>query len=235
MDMVLRLAEVGVFALLIFKFASAADRAQPRLTPVQEAQTEDLAAGKLLIAQKDLPDPNFAETVVLLTEYADEGAAGLIINRRSKVTLSKFYPDLKSKNASDPVFSGGPVEEKLGFGLLRSRAKLDATKQIVGGVHLITDDKMLDKMVSSGKDSASLRMYVGYCGWGPEQLEREVDLGAWLVFSATPELIFDPEPETLWSRLIRKTELRIALARRPISAPQLFRLSSPSALSRWLH
>ena len=236
--MVLRPGRVNLFvllALVIFAPVRAADRERPRLIPVQEPGTEDLAAGKLLVAQKDLPDPNFAETVVLLTEYTDEGATGLIINRQSKVTLSKFYPDLKGKNGSDFVYSGGPVEEKLGFGLLRSRAKLEDAKRIVGGVQLITDDKVLDKMVASGKDSSTLRMYVGYCGWGAEQLDREVELGAWHIFPATPELIFDPDPGTLWSRLIHKTEMRIARAERPTSAPPLFRLSSPSALSRSLH
>src|SRR5262249_25950197 len=154
-----------------------------RLIPVQEAP-DDLGVGQLLVADKNLPDPNFSETVVLLTEYSDSGAAGLIINRPSKITLAKIYPELKAKNASDFVFSGGPVEDKLGFGLLRSRAKPEATKQILSGVQLITDDKMLDKMVASGKDSANLRMYVGYCGWSSGQLEHEVDLGAWHIFPA---------------------------------------------------
>jgi putative transcriptional regulator len=235
MNMVLRFAGVGLFALFVIEMAlpvHAADRPSRRLIPVQEARAEDLAAGKIIIAQKDLPDPNFAETVVLITEYTDDGAAGLIINRQSKIPLSKFYPDLKGKTASDLVYSGGPVEEKLGFGLLRSRTKLENTKQLVTDVHLITDDKMLDKLVASGKDSNTLRMYVGYCGWGSEQLEREVELGAWHIFPGTAELVFDPDPDTLWSRLIRKTELRIALAVRPISAPPLFRLSLPSALSQ---
>ena len=220
--MVLRGAGVaGLFAwiaLVLFAPANADDHRYQRLIPVQEAQTEDLAPGQLLVAQKDLPDPNFAETVVLLTEYSEEGAAGLIINRQSTVSLSKFYPDVKSKSASEFVYSGGPVEEKLGFGLLRSNAKLEDTKRLVAGVHLITDDKMLDKMIASGKDSSTLRMYVGYCGWGPEQLDREVDLGAWHIFPATADLIFDPDPGTLWSRLIRKTELRIARAQRAVSA-----------------
>jgi len=222
------------FAAGILTTAAAEDHSKPRWIPVQEARVEDLAVGKLLVAHQDLEDPNFAESVVLITEYADQGATGLIINRMSKVPLSKFFPELRAKNASDPVYSGGPVEETLGFGLLRSRSKLEDTKRILTDVHLITDDKLLDKMVASGRDSSSLRMYVGYCGWGPEQLEREVDLGAWYLFPGSADTVFDSDPDTLWSRLIRKTELRIAKVLRSTFPPPLFHLSSPSGLSQSL-
>jgi putative transcriptional regulator len=213
--MLLRVRGAGL--VLLVTAVSAAQTLPRRVNPVQDARAEDLAIGKLLVAQKELGDPNFAESVVLITEYGEEGTSGLIINRRSKVALSKFYPEIKGKNAADPVYSGGPVEEKLGFGLLRSRDRLEDTKRILPDVRLITDDKMLDKMVASGKDASTLRMYVGYCGWGPEQLEHEMELGAWHLFPGTAELVFDPDPDSLWSRLIRKTQLRIALRRRYFS------------------
>ena len=214
----------------------AADRVpEARIIPVQEPRAEDLAIGKLLVAHQDLPDPNFAETVVLITEYGEEGATGLILNRQSKVPLSKFYPELKGKNASDPVYSGGPVEEMLGFGLLRSAKAQENTKAILANVRLITDDKLLDQMVASGKDPTVLRMYVGYCGWGPEQLEREVELGAWYLFPGTAELVFDSDPDSLWTRLVRKTELRIARTVPVTFPPSLVRPSSPSELSQSRH
>jgi putative AlgH/UPF0301 family transcriptional regulator len=106
-------ARGACLCMLLAAGVGAANHPRPRLIPIQEAQAEDLAAGLLLVAHQDLKDPNFAEAVVLITEYGDEGASGLILNRQSKVPLSKFYPELKGKHVSDPVYSGGPVEEQL--------------------------------------------------------------------------------------------------------------------------
>src|SRR5580700_11796946 len=81
-----------------------------QLAAAQSMQPSDLGAGKMLVASRDLPDPNFSKTVVLLVQYDDEGVVGLILNRRSKVPISRVLDDMDgAKDRSDPIYAGGPV------------------------------------------------------------------------------------------------------------------------------
>ena len=216
-----RLVGLGLFSwrLLLITTLCA------RLIPAQRAHahTDDLAPGKLLIADKDLPDPNFAESVVLLIDYNDKGAMGLMINRRSKLPLSRLFPEAKEeKNGSDPIYAGGPVEGAAGFGMLRSRTKPNEAKPIFSDVYMITTKALLEKTVASGKESSVFRVYLGYCGWGAGQLEREVEAGAWHILPASAGLVFDDDPDSVWTRLIHKTELRIARDARPDRSLEAF-------------
>ena len=91
-----------------------------RLAPAQSTRPADLGAGKLLVASRDLPDPNFAKTVVLLVQYDDEGVVGLIVNRRSKVPISHVLDSVAGAKARpDPVYAGGPVGRTEVVALLR--------------------------------------------------------------------------------------------------------------------
>lgn len=138
---------------------------------------------------------------------------GVVLNRRTKLPLSSLFSDLKPKKPlSDPVYAGGPVEPTTGIALLRSDAALDGSHQIFPHVYLIAERALLEKTLAEGKESSVVRVYLGYCGWGPDQLEREIEAGAWQVSPADAARVFDPEPDTLWERLIRKTEMQIAAA-----------------------
>src|SRR5271169_783208 len=87
----------------------------------QSMRPADLAAGKMLVASRDLPDPNFAKTVVLLVQYDEDGVVGLILNRRSKVPISRLLDDLPgARNRRDPVYAGGPVGTTEVLALVRS-------------------------------------------------------------------------------------------------------------------
>src|SRR5258707_4319653 len=88
-------------------------------------QTDDLAIGRLLVASRDLGDPNFAKTVILLVHYSEEqGAVGLVLNRRTDVPMSRVFQDLKeAKGRTDPVYVGGPVELNSVLALLKTSAK----------------------------------------------------------------------------------------------------------------
>ena len=184
-----------------------------RLAPAQSTSPEDLAGGKLLVASRDLSDPNFAKSVVLLVKYDDDGVLGLIINRRSKVAISHVLDDLAgAKERTDLVYSGGPVQSDQVMALLRAHSKPDDSDHVVGDVYLVPSKDALEKALSSAAES-SLRVYVGYAGWSVGQLEHEVDLGAWYIFRGDPATVFDSEPDSIWPRLIRQTELQIASAR----------------------
>lgn len=186
----------------------------------QDLGAGDLSAGSLLVADRDLRDPNFARSVVLLVHYDAQGTLGVIVNRRKTVPLSRLYPDRKAaKNAGDPVYEGGPVEETGVLALLRSQAKPDGAGHVFGQVYLVSSKELLDHTLAEGKDSSGFRVYLGYCGWAPGQLEGEIGLGAWHIFHGVAGVVFDSDPETVWPRLIRLTEARIAGRSHPAMQP----------------
>jgi putative transcriptional regulator len=178
--------------------------------PAQSVRPEDLGGGKVLVATKDLRDPNFAKTVILLVRYDDEGVVGLVINHRSTVPLSRLFEDLKDQTG--PVYVGGPVETKSVLALLRSRVKPADAERVLADVSLIASENLLQKTLSSGGEPDNVRVYLGYAGWTVPQLENEVEQGAWFIFPGAASLVFDSNPDSLWSRLIRRTEERIAMA-----------------------
>lgn len=181
------------------------------LTHAQSTQATDLAAGKLLVASPDLPDPNFAKTVVLLVQYDEDGVVGLILNRRSKVPISRVLDELAgAKSRPDPVYAGGPVGRSDVLALVRSAQAPGDAKRIFADVFLVSSKDALEKAFASANDIDKLRVYLGYSGWTTQQLQNELDLGAWYIFQGNIKAVFDSNPEGLWPRLIRETELRIA-------------------------
>lgn len=182
------------------------------LVSAQSTRTEDLAAGTILVASRDLRDPNFAEAVVLLIHYKSDGVVGLILNRRTNIPLSRVFEDRKeAKGKTDPVYIGGPVERTVAMALLRTHTKPEEGEQIAGDVWLVSTKALLAKILTAGTDSSAFRVYMGYAGWTVDQLKMEVGLGAWFIFRADAATVFDPNPDAVWPRLIRKTEERIAL------------------------
>jgi putative AlgH/UPF0301 family transcriptional regulator len=179
--------------------------------PVQSKNAKDLRAGKLLVASRNLADPNFAETVVLLVHYDADGVVGLILNRRTHVPLSRVLEGLNSaKDRSDPVYLGGPVESPAVLALLKSPAKLEGAKQIFGGVYLISTKALFEQTMSARPDPDVFHVYVGYAGWTNKQLRKEVELGAWFIFQADAGTVFNSNPDSLWRQMIQKTELKFA-------------------------
>jgi len=179
--------------------------------PVQSKNAKDLAAGKLLVASRDLADPNFAETVVLLVHYDGQDVVGLILNRRTGMPLSQVLDDLKAaRDRSDPVYLGGPLETRLVFALLRSSAQIVGAEPIFGEVYLISARTLFDQTISAQPGPGVFHVYLGYAGWSVDQLRKEVALGAWFIFPADASTVFNPDPDSLWSQMIRKTELQLA-------------------------
>jgi putative transcriptional regulator len=178
------------------------------------AHGADLAAGRFLVASRELGDPNFAETVVLLVRYGEQdGAMGLIVNRRSDLPLSRVFQDLKvAKGNADPVYMGGPVEPGVVLALLRSASPPEEAQLVFGGVYLVSSKALLEKTLAAKAEPSSFHVYLGYAGWGPGQLEHEVELGGWQVLPAAPAEVFHADPDSVWPRLIKRTEQRIARA-----------------------
>src|ERR1700684_935287 len=110
-------------------------------------QTDDLAVGRLLVASRDLSDPNFAKTVILLVHYSEgQGAVGLVVNKRTDVPISRVFHDLKEASGrKDPVYIGGPVELDSVLALLKSASKPGDAERVFGDVYLIGNKDLLAK------------------------------------------------------------------------------------------
>lgn len=195
------------------------DSASPRISLAETRRIENLATGKFLVASPDISDDAFARTVILLVRYDPRGTAGLILNRVSPIPVAQALKGLSNAPASTgSVFFGGPVGQTAVLALLRSRSTPSGARRILEGCQLISDADLLNKQLGAGATSDNLRVYLGYTGWAAGQLEREIEAGEWLIFPGETRLVFDPHPETLWSRLIGRLEQQLA----NLSTPALF-------------
>lgn len=191
------------------------ETSQTVFLPVQSKNPENLGIGKLLVASRDLADPIFAKTVVLLVHYDAESVVGLMVNRRSDVPLSRVFEQLKAaKTRSDLVYLGGPVEISAVFALLQSKAKPKTAERILGDIYLISTKSVFEKTLSARADPGVFHVYLGYAGWTPDQLRKEVEVGAWFIFQGDAQTVFNSDPDNLWSQMIRKTELKMASSQR---------------------
>ena len=164
------------------------------------------AKGKFLVASRAIADPRFQETVVLLIGYDDTGATGLIINRPSKVPLADMLvpvPGLKKR--SDIVYYGGPVEGHRIIMLIRSPEKLEGADKVITNVYASTSRSLLERMIGEHKTQKQFRVYAGYAGWLPGQLDREVSRGDWHILSADADSIFEKESSGIWRELILRS------------------------------
>ena len=163
------------------------------------------ARGTLLVAKPHLLDPNFARTVVLLCDHDDEtGTFGFVINRRSENSLADVLAgDHDFTGRRDAVFVGGPVGLDQ-LAVVHREPGLERALEVLPGVFVGGDASALGaKLREKGTPENDLRFLVGYSGWGKGQLAREMEEDTWVVAPGSLEWVFDPEPESLWRRVLR--------------------------------
>lgn len=201
---------VGCVAIADVNRPALRSETQPTyLLPIQSKNIKSLGVGKVLVASRDLGDPNFAETVILLVHYDTQGVLGLVLNRRTEFPVSRVLKDFKAaKNRSEPVYLGGPVDTRMVFALHQSPAKTDGADHVFDKVYLISAKPVLEQILSDQPDPSVFHVYLGYAGWNTYQLQREVELGSWFVFSADTNIVFSSAPDSLWPKMIRETELK---------------------------
>ena len=179
----------------------------------QYRAVQEIAPGKLLVASDQLGDPNFAESVILIVQHdAENGTMGLILNRRTKIPLSKVFADIKGAK-SDPVYIGGPVSTGSAQALFRSADKPEQATRVFGDIYASGSKDLIEKSIAAGIAQSKFRVYIGYGGWEAGQLEREIELGAWSLIRASADTVFDDDPDSLWDRARRESDRRIARAR----------------------
>jgi putative transcriptional regulator len=181
-------------------------------------------SGQLLVAAPSLLDPNFSRAVVFMVDHTADGALGVVLNRPSDTNVGELLPEWRAM-VVDPasVFIGGPVQVDdavIGLGRRRSadgpggRGELPGWQQLLGPVGSV--DFGMDALDASSH-LEGVRVFAGYAGWGPGQLERELAQGGWLVVHADPDDLLSEAPATLWRRVLRRQRGEIAMtANRPL-------------------
>jgi putative transcriptional regulator len=173
---------------------------------VMRADNTPLANGVFLVAKPDIADPNFRDTVVLITEpEVGGGPIGVIVNRPAGVRLSEAIPDLgKIPEKFNQIFEGGPVEGNRVLYLVRTGEPPKHGLRVLPDVYLSGDRELLKKIVRGETKVAALRAFAGYAGWAPDQLQAEIERDGWFVIKADAETIFAKDPEKMWSRLMQR-------------------------------
>jgi putative transcriptional regulator len=183
----------------------------PALTEPRPSDDAILGKGKFLVASSTIADPWFHETVVLLIGYDSTGAAGLIINRPTKVPLAEMLTSVPGlKKRSDVIYYGGPVESQRMFMLIRSDEKLEESDNVFLNVYVSMSRNTLERMIAARKTQKQLRVYSGYAGWLPGQLNREILRGDWYIVDADADTIFEKKESEVWRELIlRSTSIEV--------------------------
>jgi putative transcriptional regulator len=171
----------------------------------------DSKRGQLLIAGPGLLDPNFWRTVVLIVEHSEEGALGLVLNRPSETTVGEAVSELEELlDLDDPLYIGGPVQP--------SALIVLGEFEDAGDAALIAFDDIGVLASGSTEDSAPAllrgRAFVGHAGWGPGQLDSELERGDWIVEPARAEDAFNGSPAELWETVLTRKGGSYALVAR---------------------
>ncbi len=171
--------------------------------------------GQLLIAGATLPDPNFARAVVLICQHSDEGALGLVLNRPGDLVVGDVAPELSDLTGGDAVIdSGGPVQPDALLLLGEFEDASYAGMPVIGNVGLMGERREISELVDV---TVRARAFAGYAGWGPGQLDAELERNDWFVAPAGVDDIFDPDPDELWRRVLERKGGHFRLvARMPI-------------------
>jgi putative transcriptional regulator len=176
----------------------------PALATLEQgtAAADSVPPGQLLVAAPRMGDPRFVGTVILVIQHGIGGALGVAINRpladRPIAELLRAIGEDPGKaKGSLTVFLGGPVEPSVGF-VVHTR-DYHVSETLVLDDHLaVTSPRLVLRDIAAGHGPRKYLFMLGYAGWGPNQLEAELSLGAWVTVPESPELVFDMDRAKVW-------------------------------------
>ena len=186
--------------------------APPSLRNFHRYRDQSLSAGKFLVASEKIRDPRFAKTIILLVKYGSQGAVGLIINRPTDARLSHVLPNVKGvQQATDSLYFGGPVALNLITMIVQSPSKPEESVKLFDDIYISDSLKLLERTIVNRKPDQRFRLYSGYAGWGPGQLESEIARNDWSILKSDPDILFDKAPDKIWQKLVPQNsrELKI--------------------------
>jgi putative transcriptional regulator len=168
----------------------------------QTAAAAGSTKGQFLVATPDIGDPRFAHTVILMVAHDRDGAFGITINRplgshSIAAILDSIGESHDGVSGDIPIYAGGPVQEQIGFILHTPDYKGSGTKMIGKGVAVTSSPQIL-RDIGRGKGPKKALAVFGYAGWGPGQLDAEIEHNAWVTTPLDPALIFDTDPDKIW-------------------------------------
>ena len=158
---------------------------------------------QLLIAMPGMQDPNFSSTVTLICEHNEDGALGIVINRPLTLKLGGLFeqldlPDADPEAAGRPVLMGGPVGPERGFVLHDTTVAYEHSLDVSSDIRLTLSRDVIDAM-AAGQGPARTLVALGYAGWEPGQLEREMLANSWLTVEARPDIVFSLPFDERWT------------------------------------
>ena len=188
------------------------------LFPRSVLHNGDVAAslqGQLLIAGPAMLDPNFARTVILIGEHSQEGAMGIVLNRPSEARVADAVPDLAELVDEDAlVYVGGPVQPTAVTALAEFDDPGEAATMVFGAVGFARGDADPALLAAATRRA---RIFAGYAGWSPGQLEAELEQGDWIMGAPEPDDVFSDAGLGLWASVLRRKGGRFELiARMPL-------------------
>ncbi len=182
--------------------SSSARVARVRRHLCHDCDVSRTIAGRLLVATPLLVDPNFWRCVVLILQHDDDGALGVVLNRPTPEPVAIHIPAWGAVAAAPgTVHIGGPVDPQIAIGLATGH---------IGEPTSVPGLSIVDLEGEPAPELSSVRIYSGYSGWGPGQLEAEIAEGSWYVVPAAPDDPFD-RPEGQWSRVLRRQRGNLSL------------------------
>jgi putative transcriptional regulator len=171
---------------------------------MEESTDSKISKGCFLVASPHLRDPNFRQTVVLMCEHGSGGSLGLVVNRRTEHHIMDVLPQTTGLHErAGLVYSGGPVQKDNLLILHRVRKDVPEAQPIFDGVCLGGDLAALEEASSEGMQEDLVRVYMGYAGWAPGQLQFELSLNSWFVLPADLKLVFARDPQQMWPNVMR--------------------------------
>jgi putative transcriptional regulator len=157
--------------------------------------------GIVLVAKPGLPDPNFSETVVLVTHTDEGNPVGVILNRPTTLKLADVAPRIRgASDFSEPLYSGGPVMREVLIALFRAETPpAEAAFEVLPGVYLTMHPATIEALIAEHR--TAVRLYAGFSGWAPPQLEAEIESGSWHVLRASEALALRRDTSGMWAEL----------------------------------
>ena len=160
----------------------------------------DIKPGTILISSTSLDDHNFDRVVIFITEYNEQGAMGFVFNKLFPRTFNELAEFKNSK--SFPLYEGGPVENESLFFLHCQPNLIEDGTLIVDSIYLGGDFMQAVAKINEGiLNESGIKLFIGYCGWDPGQLEEEVQEGSWLISDTKPQTVFIHPIGTLWENI----------------------------------
>ncbi len=167
--------------------------------------------GRLLVSEPFLPDPNFERTVVLLCEHNEEGSFGFVLNKPSILKVNEVMEDINVL-VDNMVYIGGPVQQDT-LHFIHRNAILENAVEIVNQVYWGGAFENLVLLCETNQIAAKdIRFFLGYSGWGPGQLDSELEQDSWIVCDyVTDQLLFETGPEIMWRKALENMGGRFSM------------------------